>query len=149
MKPTPPLAWQSWDRKTYHPGTWVAVGPHAWRFAVTQPMPVYVLPTNRAADHFAWPACDEPAQIVCAGDVTEERLLELAQALIDAGNPAVSYYTVPPEKLLDHTARTMEVDRLLEVAEDGSIVARWRTYRPTPCCANLFIGTIGDVDIGA
>ena len=69
-------------------GIRVAFGPGAWDFVKTQP-PTMVLPDDANPDEFQWPSDGKPALIHERGDANNERLKELATALLTAGASSV------------------------------------------------------------
>jgi len=69
-------------------GVRVALGVGAWDFVKTQP-PTMVLPDDANPDDFQWPSDGKPALIHERGAYNDDRLDELAGALLRAGSPSV------------------------------------------------------------
>ena len=86
-KPLPPYG------KQFQPvprnGIQVAIGPGAWDFADNHHAPIMVLPDGEAANQYRWPSDGKPALIHERGDYNDDRLDELAGALLRAGSPSV------------------------------------------------------------
>ena len=70
-------------------GIWVAIGPGAWDFARIRTFPVMVLPEDKEPGDFEWPSDGQPALIHERGDINDERLYSMAEALLLAGAPSV------------------------------------------------------------
>lgn len=86
-KPLPPYG------KQFQPvprnGIQVAIGPGAWSFQERHHCPIMVLPEDANPHDFGWPSDGKPALIHERGEFNDDRLDELAGALLRAGSPSV------------------------------------------------------------
>lgn len=87
-KPFPPYAKQYLEAHP-DPGVVVVVGGDAWQFAARSPFPVMVLPAGRPATDFDWPSNGAVSLVRELGPADDDRLTELATALLEAGSPSV------------------------------------------------------------
>jgi len=102
-------------------GVRVAIGLGAWELAESLSsipngwsIPTMVLPEGEAASNFTWPSDGGPALIYEIGEYNDDRLDELAGALLRAGSPSV---VVIREALLnDFDPRVFYDAELLDVA---------------------------------
>lgn len=70
-------------------GVRVAIGPGAWDFARSHAHPIMVLPEDCTPADFRWPSDGRPALVHERGEYNDERLDEIAAALLRAGASSV------------------------------------------------------------
>ena len=95
-------------------GVRVAIGPGAWDFADLHYFPMMVLRDDRNANEFRWPSDGGPALIHERGDCNDERLDELAEALLRSG--ASSVVAIREALLDEYDPRVFYDAEVLDVA---------------------------------
>ena len=70
-------------------GVRVAIGPGAWDFQKRHHSPILVLPDDANPNDFGWPSDGKPALIHERGEYNDERLDNMARALLQAGASSV------------------------------------------------------------
>lgn len=95
-------------------GIRVALGPDAWNFAEKHHAPIMVLPDGAVAVQYRWPSDGMPALIHERGEYNDDRLGELAGALLRAGAPSV--VTIREALLDDFDPRVFYDAEVLDVA---------------------------------
>ena len=71
-------------------GIQVAFGPNAWKFANLQPFIVMVLPPGESPWDYRWPSHVSGALLHEQGQYDDDSLVNVASALLSAGNPFVA-----------------------------------------------------------
>ena len=100
-KPLPPFA-KRWLADPPSAGVVVALGPDAWAKAKARVHTCLVLPDESDPSEFRWPSNNQPALIFETGPPNDQRLQQMAEALIRAGTPSV---VALRESLLDSDPR--------------------------------------------
>ena len=95
-------------------GVQVAIGSGAWDFAERHYYPIIVLPAAALACEYRWPSDGGPALIHERGDCNDERLGELAHALLTAG--ASSVVAIREALLDEYDPRVFYDAEVLDVA---------------------------------
>lgn len=95
-------------------GVRVALGSGAWDFQKSHHCPILVLPDDTDPDDFAWPSDGKPALIHERGSYDDERLDNMARALLQAG--ASSVVAIREALLSEYDPRVFFDPEALDVA---------------------------------
>ena len=96
-------------------GVRVAIGPGAWSFVKTHHRPIMVLPDDSEPNDFLWPSDGKTALVYERGPCDDNRLQQMAEALLLAGASSV---VAIREALLDDSDPRVFFDPEVRYASD-------------------------------